>query len=230
MTDPLSDEIDARLKAAGREWRASEPAALSVDVESSRVMLQGDVVATQRWRRSLIPASAALAVLAVAFAAVMIASTHRGARHPPTGGLAALVVTNGEMVRATGQVFRSEHGIQLCVNVFATAAGSLGGPDSSTLPELDCRNDHLADLAGLEVRGDGVVITGTNTSPLSGDIQVTGRLDDDTITVKSLAAVRTALPPPRYALPRPSRWLATGRRNVGDPEHRCGAHLRLSSP
>src|SRR6266542_5114934 len=101
MTDPRLDEVDARLRAAGQRWRASEPPGLTVDL-SDRVLAGSG----HRWRRWLIPATAAAAVLAVALGVALFESVHRTTRKP-AGALAGLVVGNGDMVRATGQVFRS---------------------------------------------------------------------------------------------------------------------------
>jgi hypothetical protein len=202
MTDPQLDEVDARLKAARQRWRASKPAGLTEDIES-------------------VPASAAAAVQAVGLGVVIVGSAHRTMRNSPAGGLATLVVGNGDMVRAIGQVFRSEHGIQLCTNIsFALT----GGEQIPSLPKIDCGRFHIVDLAGVEVGDGGVVITGTNASPRNGEIQVIGRLNDDTITVESLAgAPPIALPSGVTPCPAPAGgWQPvngmSGIRNT-DPAH-----------
>ena len=192
MTDPRLDEVDARLRAAGQRWRASEPPGLTLDPPSDRVLAGSDDRSGHRWRRWLIPVTAAAAVLAVALGVALFESVHR-TTPKPAGALAELVVRNGDMVRATGQFLRSAHGIQLCTNI--SVIGPPEGTTIDSLPTIDCGRFHIVDLAGLEVRGDGVVLPGSHAAPRNDGV-VTGRLNNDTITVESLAAAPSTAPPP----------------------------------
>src|SRR6266536_3558077 len=184
------DEIDTQLKAAGAAWRASKPA----EFDSRPVVplpITSPVQEQKRDRRRwLLPAAAAATVLLITLASAVTlqllkSNTKPGHHDGATSDFAALIVRVGDPIQAIGQVFRSAHGAQLCGAVFTTG---LGGSTTQPVPFADCKSQHVADLAGVDVDAQGIRVSGSSGPAVSGFVHLTGVLvDSGTINVTAVS-------------------------------------------